>query len=155
MLRYKSYSFNHPLALLLLLPLLLLLYMLSYGLSLEFSVMPLLALAFTVLLIILILFYGFLRWVKIGGAAAHWSTPFQRLELSRDSIRHFGIVKYRAFRFIYFSTDEKAPFQDVNAHVSTNSSTFVMQYRRGAWQHVEAWLKSSPSAATRHDAHIR
>lgn len=146
----KTFSFNHPWALLLILPLLVLLVMLVTGLKVEFNGMAMFALLFTLILLLPILYLGFFRWVRFHASKVEWITPRKRWAFDKKDVRHFGIVKYRAFKFIYLSTAQDAPFAGEDARVTPGPETIVLQYRKNAWRHVEEWLKST---ANRQDQH--
>jgi hypothetical protein len=142
LMKPRTYTFNRPVALLLALPLLLLLGLLLIGLSKELNIIAIIMALLTIGMITVITLMGFARRVRISPEGAHWLGIRQRWTLPRGEIRHFGILKYRSFRFIYLSTAEKAPFTDPEAGVSADSQTVFFQYRKGAWDYVLLWVRS-------------
>ena len=136
----RTYTFNHPWALLLTLPLLLLATLLVGGLALEFNLLGVVVLLFTVAMLVPIVVMGFLRRVKFDAQAVHWISLKGRRQLARTEIKHFGVVKYRAFKFIYLSVAAEDPFKEVDARVEPSAETVLFQFRRGGWEYVQEWV---------------
>lgn len=143
LIKPRTYTFNRPVALLLALPLLALLTLLVAGLVNEFNFIALLMGLFTLGVLSLIVVLGFFRRVRIAPEGAHWLGVRQRWVLPRGEIRHFGVMKYRSFRFIYLSTAEETPFTDPEARVAADPQTVLFQYRKGAWDYVLAWVRTT------------
>lgn len=137
----RTYTFNRPITLLFSLPLLLLLVMLFYGIFREFNFLVLFLLLVTLLFYLPVIYLGFFRRLRVESQQASWITPRSRHTIALDEVRHYGIIKYRAFRFIYLSRAESAPFKDPEARLVANPDTFLIQYRPGAWQVIEGLLR--------------
>lgn len=141
----RTYTFNRPLALLFLTPLILLVVVMVFGIFREFSAMVLVVLLISALLAASILWYSFFRRLRIEDDKAVWLVPGKRLEIGLEEIRHFGIVKYRSFRFIYLSKAEEDPFAPADSRIVPDETTFVVQYRKSAWELAEKWIQSAHS----------
>jgi hypothetical protein len=139
----RTYTFNRPVALLLALPLLALLGLLVVGLANEFNFLALVMGLFTLATLLVIVVMGFSRRVRITPEGVHWLALRQRWTLPRGEIRHFGVLKYRSFRFIYLSTAVETPFVDPESPVSADAQTVFFQYRKGAWDYVLAWVRAT------------
>lgn len=143
LMKPRTYTFNRPVALLLALPLLALLFLLVVGLVKEFNFLALLMALFTLGTVLVIVVMGFSRRVRIAPEGAHWLGMRQRWTLPCGEIRHFGVLKYRSFRFIYLSTAQDTPFVDPASPVSADAQTIFFQYRKGAWDFVLAWVRAT------------
>lgn len=140
-----TYRFNRPVSLLFLLPMLFLLVMLVAGLVREFSILPFLLALFTLGVLGSVLYFGMLRRLEASEAGLIWRSPGTELRMELKNIRHFGIVKYRSFRFIYLSQQETAPFEKVDTRIVPTEDTFVIQYRERAWVHLQALVQAENS----------
>lgn len=150
----KTYTFNHPLAALLMIPLVVLGVMLVGGLAREFNLMALVVLVFNVFLMLALIGYGFARRLRFQGQTAYWKTLRRTLSMDNSEVRHYGIVKYRAFRFIYLSKSESLPFDPDSPNISPTEDTFVFQFRKSGWATVTKWMEGQP-ATKRQDLHFR
>lgn len=139
----RTYTFNRPLAALFLVPLLLLCTMLFLGLLRQFSFMVALTLVITLAFSGWIVWHSLLRRLRIAPEKATWLAPGTKREMALADVRHFGLVKYRSFRFIYFSDSENDPFSDPEAPIVPGPHTFVFQFRPAAWQLVQEWIRSA------------
>ncbi len=115
--------------------------MLIYGLTQEVKIAVVIVIAITLLFTSLIVFMSFLRRIRIDEEKVEWITPRVRREIQISEVRHFGIIKYRSFRFIFLSRSEERPYQDKGAKVIPSEDTFVLQYRRGAWTNIREVLR--------------
>lgn len=134
----QRFTFNRPITLLFSVPMLFVMVMCAYGLTFEFRVGLVLMLLASGTVVGVLFYVGFLRKMEIGEGRAIWSTPKKRYEMALAEVRHFGIVKYRSFKFIYISQAEELPFQLPEQHVVADAKTFVIQYRPKAWELVRA-----------------
>jgi hypothetical protein len=139
----RTFSFNRPLTLLFALPMLLLVTMFVWGLTVEFRVGLLVMLLVTGSMVLLLFYMTLLRRLRIGSEKAVWSTPMKRYEMRIAELRHFGIVKFRRFRFIYLSRAENVPFQEEGQPVVSDPDTFLIQYRPGAWTFLQGLVKGA------------
>jgi hypothetical protein len=137
----RTFTFNRPITMLFALPLLVLVSMFAYGLTEEFHLSVLLMLIVTTALVVLLVYYSLLRKLSVGEVKAIWRTPANRWEIPMVDLRHYGIVKFRRFRFAYLSRAEQAPFEDPAAPIVSDENTFVIQYRAGAWKYLEGLVK--------------
>ncbi len=137
----KWYTFNRPVFVLILLPLLFLMVMLIYGLSLEFNIMVILVILISLLFVSLIVYMSFLRRVRIDQEKAEWITPKVRWTFPLSEVRHFGVIKYRSFRFIFLSRSEELPYQGNGTKIVPSEDTFILQYRLGAWKFIRELLR--------------
>ncbi|MEM7036249.1 MAG: hypothetical protein AAF570_04655 [Bacteroidota bacterium] len=128
-----SYTFNKPVTALFVLPLIALMALLIYGISREFNVVVLLLFMFTLLLLLPILYLSFLRRLRFSEASAHWKTPSVAWDMDLGDVQHYGIIKYRMFRFIFMSKVADIPFEDPSKPVVSTEDTFLVQYRKSAW----------------------
>ena len=128
-----SYTFNKPVTALFTLPLAALMALLVIGMTREFNLVVLLLLLFTILLLVPILYWSFLRRLRFGEDKAHWKTPSVAWDMSLEDVKHYGIIKYRMFRFIFMSKGEEVPFGDPAKPVISTEDTFLIQYRKRAW----------------------
>ena len=150
----RSYTFNHPLAALLMVPLILIEVLLAIGLGNEFNFVAALMLVITAMLILVIAGYGFFRTIRISHHDVQLSGLSKKITLSKQEIKRFGVVKYRAFRFIYVSKSDSGPFNPEQPNISPTPETIVFQYRKGAWDNLNKWFEGK-SDATREDFHFR
>ena len=141
-----KYRFNRPVSLLFLLPMLILLGMLVAGLVREFSALPLLLALFTFAVLCSVIFFGVLRSLEVGPEELVWRAPGKVRRFKVDEIKHYGIVKYRSFRFIYLSRMETPPFEKADTRIVSTDDTFVIQYRAGAWKHVSELIQINNSS---------
>lgn len=146
-----TYTFNRPVALLLAVPLLALLTMMVLSLVKEFNLVATLMAMVTVAVLVAIVLLGFGRRVRIAPEGAHWLGIRSRWTLPRRDIRHFGVLKYRSFRFIYLSTAEAPPFMDPASPVVADAETVLFQYRPGAWTQVQAWIRATHPTLAQED----
>lgn len=137
----KQYTFNRPVFVLLLIPLLFLMVMLIYGLTRELNIMVIVVILITLLFISPIVFMSFLRRVRIDEEKAEWITPKVRRTIPFAEIRHFGVVKYRSFRFIFLSRSDELPFQEKGNKIVPTEDTFLLQYRKGAWKLIRELIR--------------
>lgn len=144
----KLYTFNRPLAALWLLPLAFLSTMLLYGIFTELNVIAILMVLVSLFIFGLLLYFGFLRRLRIGEEKAEWITPKQRHQMDFEEVKHFGIIKYRSFRFIFFSRLEEQPFSEPGSPVAAGEDTFLIQYRPAAWQLLKSTIQ-------RHHQHLK
>jgi len=133
----KQYTFNRPIFALILVPLLLMMAMLLYGVVKEINFLVVLMLLVTLLFMAPIIYLSFLRRLKIDADQAEWITPSFRRSIPLEEIKHFGVIKYRSFRFIFVSRAEEVPFKGPNPKVAPDENTFLVQYRKGAWNFVK------------------
>lgn len=138
----RSFTFNHPAYLLLLLPLLVLVTMFVWGLTVEFRLSLLFMLLATMTLVGLLVYFSLMRRMRIGKLAIEWVTPFQKRQIALDELRHYGVVKFRRFRFAYVSKALEAPFTDPAAPVVSDENTFVVQYRKSVWAALESLMRN-------------
>lgn len=138
----RTFTFNRPITLIFFLPLLVLVTMFVWGLTVEFRLSLLIMLIVTGSLTAMLIYYSLLRRLRLGEGKAVWITPMQRLEIPFSELRHYGIVKFRRFRFAYLSRAEAVPFQDPAAPVVSDADTFIIQYRKGAWDFIETMVKA-------------
>ncbi len=136
----KSYTFNRPIALLFALPLLLLILMFGYGLSVEFRLSLLLMLLLSATVVCLLFYLGMLRRLEIDKEKAVWKTPSKRYEMNLSEVKFFGVVKFRSFRFMYFSRADEHPFEDATKPFTVDENTFFVQFRPEGWQQICADL---------------
>ena len=136
------YTFNRPVVALWLLPLVLLTVMLLYGIMQEFNVIVIVMSLVSFLFLVPILYLAFMRRLKVGEESAEWITPKVRHSIAYSEVRHFGIIKYRSFRFIFFSRSEEAPFADPSKPIVPGEDTFLIQYRPSAWQQIKALIQN-------------
>jgi hypothetical protein len=136
----QRFTFNRPITLLFAAPLVLLIGMFGYGLNVEFRISLVLMLLLTTLVLGLLVYFAILRKLKIDANKAIWSTPAQRFEMDLAQVKHLGIVKFRSFRFIYFSKGEVDPFEDGETPIVTNEETFVVQFRPRAWETIRKFI---------------
>jgi hypothetical protein len=137
----RTYRFNRPISLLFLLPMVLLIAMLTAGLLREFSVLAFVLVLFSLGIVAMVLYFSLLRSLSIGPEGLRWKAPGSRMEMNWGELKHYGIVKYRSFRFIYLSRSEELPFEQAQARVVTSENTFVLQYRARAWNQVKGLVK--------------
>ncbi len=139
----KTFTFNRPWTLVFLLPLAFLIFMLFQGLSNEFSFFVLVMVIATTCLLFLFALMSVMRRITIGAGKVIWKTPFTKREFDLKEIESFGIVKFRKFRFIYFSKLENPPYDKHDTAVVSNEETVVLQFRQSAWSHVVEVMKAS------------
>lgn len=137
----RTYRFNRPVSLLFLAPMVLLIVMLTSGLIREFSVLPFVLVLFSLGIVGMVVYFSLLRSLRIGPEGLKWKSPGSEMKMDWNELKHYGIVKYRSFRFLYFSRAEALPFEQAQARVVTSEDTFVLQYRVKAWNQVKALLK--------------
>jgi hypothetical protein len=150
----QRFTFNRPITLLFSVPLLLLIFMFGYGLSVEFRLSLVFMLLLSATVVGLLFYLGMLRRMEIGADKAIWTTPNKRFEMAMADVKHFGIVKFRSFRFIYLSRSVENPFGNPNNPVVTDENTFMVQFRPAAWNAIEAAIVAihpnlKPSSLTR------
>lgn len=150
----KTYTFNHPFAAALMIPLVVLGVMLVGGLMREFNVMALVVLIFNIFLMATVVGFGFMRRIRFKGDLVEWKTLRLSREMKNSEVKHYGIVKYRAFRFIYLSRTQESPFNPDSPNVSPTPDTFVFQYRKSGWKTVQQWMEGI-GQAKREDLHFR
>ncbi|MBL0018094.1 MAG: hypothetical protein IPP17_17070 [Bacteroidetes bacterium] len=138
----RSFTFNRPIILLFLLPMMVLVTMFCWGLTVEFRLSLLIMLLVTASLTGLLFYYSLLRRLKLGEGKAVWTTPMLRREIQLQEIRHYGVVKFRRFKFAYLSRATEVPFQNPEAPVVSDEDTFIIQYRPGAWQYMQGLIKA-------------
>ncbi len=142
----KLYTFNRPVFALVLLPMALFLVMLVSGLFQEVEafamVMVVLVVLITLLFMGLIISMSFLRRVKIDPQKAEWITLKTKRELPFSEIKHFGVIKYRSFRFIFLSRSDELPFKKHGSKVVPDEDNFLLQYRKGAWKTIREFIRS-------------
>lgn len=143
----QRFTFNRPITLLFATPLLILSGMFGYGLSVEFRISLVLMLLFTTLVLGLVIYFTVLRKLQIDADKAIWSTPAKRFEMELAQVKHLGIVKFRSFRFIYFSKSEIDHIETVDAQdvegkssIVTSEETFVIQFRPKAWETIRKFI---------------
>ena len=137
----KQYTFNRPVFALLLLPLIFMMVMLIYGLVREINLLVVVLVLITLLFMVPIVFLSFMRRVRIDEEKAEWITPNTRRSIPISEIKHFGVMKYRSFRFIFLSRAEELPYQEAGARVIPDEDTFLLQYRGGAWKVIRELLR--------------
>lgn len=137
----KQYTFNRPVFALLLLPLVLMMSMLIYGLVQEINLLVIVMVIVTLLFIGPIIFMSFLRKVRIDDEKAEWITPKVRRTIPFTEVKHFGVIKYRSFRFIFLSKADELPYQEIGTKVVPTEDTFLLQYRGGAWKMIRELLR--------------
>lgn len=137
----RTYRFNRPVSLLFLAPMVLLIVMLSAGLLREFSVLPFVLVLFSLAIVGSVIYFSLMRSLTIGPEQLKWKSPGSEMQMDWDELKHFGIVKYRSFRFLYFSRSIEKPFEQAQARVVTTEDTFVLQYREKAWNQVKTLVK--------------
>jgi hypothetical protein len=137
----RTYRFNRPVSLLFLTPMLLLIVMLTVGLLREFSVLPFVLTLFSFGILAMVVYFSLLRSLTIGPEGLKWKAPRSEMNMNWEELKHFGIVKYRSFRFLYFSRNIEKPFEAAQARIVTSEETFVLQYREKAWKQVQEFLK--------------
>ena len=133
----KLYTFNRPLVALWLLPLALLTVMLLYGIMQEFNVIVIVMSLVSFLFLVPIIYLAFLRRLKVGEEQAEWITPKVRHTMPYTEVKHFGIVKYRSFRFIFLARTEEEPFTDPSKPIVPGADIFLIQFRPAAWKHLK------------------
>ncbi|MFN8393621.1 MAG: hypothetical protein U0176_03005 [Bacteroidia bacterium] len=138
----RSFTFNHPAYLLFTLPLMVLVTMFVWGLTVEFRVSLLFMLLATLSLVGLLVYFSLFRRMRIGSKSVEWVTPFKRHQMSLDELKHFGVVKFRRFRFAYVSKAEEDPFADPQAPVVSDENTFVVQYRKSVWEALQSLMRN-------------
>lgn len=138
----RTYTFNRPITLLFCLPLAVLVTMFVWGLTVEFRVSLLIMLFVTFGLLSMLVYYSVLRRLRLGAGKATWITPLDRREIPLSELRHFGIVKFRKFRFAYLSRAEQVPFTDPASPLTSDQDTFIIQYRPKAWKFIESLMKT-------------
>lgn len=134
--KMQTFTFNRPITLIFSVSLVLIMLMCVYGLTVEFRLSLVVMLLVTGGVVSMLLYLGFLRRLKIGKDHATWITPKRRFEMALSDVRYFGVVKFRSFRFIYFSKAETQPFEDPQSPVVPDEDTFLIQYRHKAWSAV-------------------
>lgn len=139
----RTYRFNRPVSLLILLPLLLLIVMLVAGILRSFSPLSLVLVLFSLVIVGSVVYYSLLRSLTVGPEGLVWKAPGVQYQMALAEIKHFGIVKYRSFRFIYLSRAEAAPFSQADARIVSSADTFVIQYRGRAWKQVKSLMKTA------------
>jgi hypothetical protein len=138
----RSFTFNRPVILLLLLPMLVLVTMFGWGLTVEFRISLLVMLIFTSALTGLLFYFSLLRRLKLGEGKAIWTTPMLQREIPLSEVRHYGVVQFRRFKFAYLSRAAEVPFQNPEAPVVSDLDTFIIQYRPGAWKFMQGLIKT-------------
>lgn len=133
----RTFSFNRPVTLLFSLPLVVLMAMFVSGLTVEFRVMELVMLMVTAGLVGLLVYLGLFRRLRVGEGKAMWITPRRHYEFPLSELKHYGIIKFRMFRFAYLSRAEQAPFRDPGSAMVSDADTFLIQYRPGAWNYLQ------------------
>lgn len=68
--------------------------------------------------------------------AVFWSLRGRRT-IAMSEVKHFGIVKYRSFRFMFLSRAAEKPFTDPDQPVVSSDDTFVIQFRSRPWEHLQ------------------
>lgn len=137
----KLYTFNRPVVALVLLPLVLLTVMLLYGIMQEFNFIVIVMSLVSFLFLVPILYLAFMRRLRVGEESAEWITPKVRHSMAYADVRHFGIIKYRSFRFIFFSKSEEQPFADPSKPIVPGEDTFMIQFRPSAWQQLKGLIQ--------------
>lgn len=137
----KQYTFNRPVFALLLLPLVFMMSMLIYGLVQEINLLVIVMVIVTLLFIGPIIFMSFLRKVRIDDEKAEWITPKVRRTIPFAEVKHFGVIKYRSFRFIFLSKADELPYQEAGTKIVPTEDTFLLQYRGGAWKMIRELLR--------------
>lgn len=138
----KQYTFNKPIFALILVPLLLMMAMLLYGVFQEINFLVILMLLVTLLFMAPIVYLSFLRRLKIDTDTAEWITPNLKRSFPLSEIKHFGVIKYRSFRFIFVSRADEVPFEGPNPKVAPDENTFLVQYRKGAWSFIKEKVRN-------------
>lgn len=139
----KTFTFNRPWTLVFLLPMAFLIFMLVQGLMNEFSFFVLVMVIATTSLFLLFAVLSVMRRITIGNGKVTWKTPFVKREFELDKIQSFGIVKFRKFRFIYFTRLENPPYGKHDTAVVSNEDTVVLQFRQSAWQQTVAVMEAA------------
>ncbi len=134
----QRFTFNRPITLLFSVPLLVLMFMFGYGLSVEFRLSLVFMLLLSATVVGLLFYLGMLRRMEIGEGKATWTTPSKHFEMAMADVKHFGIVKFRSFRFIYLSKSAENPFANPDNPVVTDENTFMVQFRPAAWSAIQA-----------------
>jgi hypothetical protein len=133
-----TYSFNRPVTAFFLVPLLFLVVLFTYVLIHQFNALALLMIVLSLLMIFSLVYFSFFRTLKIGGGKAVWRTPFKRYEFELSELKHYGIIKFRRFRFAYLSKATSSPFEDATVPVVASPETFLIQFRPSAWALIES-----------------
>jgi len=142
----RTFTFNRPIILLFLLPMLVLVTMFCWGLTVEFRLSLLVMLIVTAFLTGLLFYFSLLRRLKLDPQKAIWVTPMQRLEIPLEEIQHYGIIRFRRFKFAYLSRAAEAPFQNPEAPVVSDKDTFIIQFRPKAWSFMQGLIKKRHSS---------
>lgn len=138
----QRFTFNRPITLLFSMPLLILMAMFTYGLTVEFRVSLVIMLLLSATVVGILFYLSMLRSLTIGEGKAIWATPSKRYEMALADVKHFGVVKFRSFRFIYFSKREEDPFENPGNPVVSDEDTFLVQFRPAAWTVIETAIHS-------------
>lgn len=133
----KVYTFNRPIVGLILVPLLFLTLILFYGVFQEFNFLVVLLTLVSLLFLMPIIYLAFFRRLRIEEEAATWVTPRLKRDIPWAEVRHYGVIKYRSFRFMFLSREEVLPFQDPTKPVVSDKNTFLVQFRRKGWQELK------------------
>jgi hypothetical protein len=137
----RTFTFNRPIAALLLLPLLLLFGFSILSLVMEFGWGRLVATLLTGLFFTGLAWLSMMRRLTLGPEGAVWRTPGNRVELKYAEVKGWGKVRYRNFHFLYLTRLEGNPFAE--QPVGTTADTLVIQLRPSAWEMLSERMKAT------------
>jgi hypothetical protein len=133
----RTFTFNRPVVVLYVLPMLALLVFLVLGLLREFNFFVFVMALVSVAILVPVFWLSFLRKMVVSDTSVEWITPKKHYTIPIHEISHYGIVKFRSFRFIYVSKSAEPPFTSEESRVVSDENTFVIQFRRSAYYFLE------------------
>lgn len=133
----KTFTFNRLGVLFFLLPLAVILVFLVLGFIREQNIFVLVMIIVTLVMLVPFVWLSFLRRLTLTKEKAIWKTPKTHYEINLAEVNHYGIIKFRSFRFIYLSKSEEPPFEKDDSHIVTDENTFVIQFRKSAYYFLE------------------
>lgn len=136
----RTFTFNKPIVFLYMAPMLALVVFLTIGLVREFNFFVLFMILVSLGLLTVVFWLSFLRRMVVSGDQVEWITPQKHFTLKLSEVNHYGIVKFRNFRFIYVSKMVEPPFESPESRVISNENTFIIQFRRKAYYYLESQL---------------
>lgn len=133
----RAFTFNRPTVALYVLPMLALLIFLILGLLREFNFFVLVMILVSIAILVPVFWLSFLRKLVVSDEKVEWHTPKKHFVIPMNEVTHYGIVKFRSFRFIYVSKLAEPPFASEESRVVSDENTFVIQFRRSAYYFLE------------------
>jgi hypothetical protein len=139
----RTFTFNGPLAAILYAVILAFTVFLIIAFRHEPNVFLLFLIGVNSLIAIAGILTSYFRRLRISAKQAVFRGLRVKYQINLNEVKHYGIVRYRSFKFIYLSTHELRPFTQPEEAVVSSEGTLVIQFRQKPWAWIQSCIKEA------------